>query len=156
MATVTADAKRRNTRSPTHSLREARASDGKTLRARRKRSAEARGTTGTVLLRRLRTELRRAGDPEKAAGMRAYMKSAMPYHGVPAPVLGPIARKVFATVRFESAAAWRSAVLALFRGAIGWALRQYAWTDPNEVRRYVRAHEGQLSPLSRREALKNC
>jgi 3-methyladenine DNA glycosylase AlkD len=41
------------------------------------------------------------------------------------------------------------------RKAIGWALRQYAWTDPQEVRRYVREHEAELSPLSRREALKN-
>ena len=41
------------------------------------------------------------------------------------------------------------------RKAIGWALRQYAHTDPHEVTRYVRAHEAQLSGLSRREALKN-
>ena len=41
------------------------------------------------------------------------------------------------------------------RKAIGWALRQYAWTDPKEVQRYVRAHEKELSGLSRREALKN-
>jgi 3-methyladenine DNA glycosylase AlkD len=41
------------------------------------------------------------------------------------------------------------------RKAIGWALRQYAWTDPKEVRRYVRTHEQELSGLSRREALKN-
>jgi 3-methyladenine DNA glycosylase AlkD len=41
------------------------------------------------------------------------------------------------------------------RKAIGWALRQYAWTDPQEVRRYVRKHEARLSALSRREALKN-
>jgi 3-methyladenine DNA glycosylase AlkD len=41
------------------------------------------------------------------------------------------------------------------RKAIGWALRQYAWTDPNEVRRYVDAHMARLSPLSVREALKN-
>jgi len=41
------------------------------------------------------------------------------------------------------------------RKAIGWALRQYAWTDPKEVARYVRGHEAQLSGLSRREALKN-
>jgi 3-methyladenine DNA glycosylase AlkD len=41
------------------------------------------------------------------------------------------------------------------RKAIGWALRQYAWTDPKEVLRYVREHEAQLSGLSRREALKN-
>jgi 3-methyladenine DNA glycosylase AlkD len=41
------------------------------------------------------------------------------------------------------------------RKAIGWALRQHAWTDPAEVKRFVAAHEGELSPLSRREALKN-
>ena len=42
------------------------------------------------------------------------------------------------------------------RKAIGWALRQYAWTNPEEVRRYVRKNAARLSPLSHREALKNC
>lgn len=41
------------------------------------------------------------------------------------------------------------------RKAIGWALRQLAWTDPEEVLRYVKANESRLSGLSRREALKN-
>lgn len=41
------------------------------------------------------------------------------------------------------------------RKAIGWALRQYAWTDPDEVARYVAANESRLSGLSKREALKN-
>jgi 3-methyladenine DNA glycosylase AlkD len=41
------------------------------------------------------------------------------------------------------------------RKAIGWALREYAKTDPTAVRRYVAAHRGLLSPLSVREALKN-
>ena len=41
------------------------------------------------------------------------------------------------------------------RKAIGWALRQYAWTDPAEVKRYVKANRDRLSPLSAREALKN-
>jgi 3-methyladenine DNA glycosylase AlkD len=41
------------------------------------------------------------------------------------------------------------------RKAIGWALRQYAWTDPAEIRRYVAANEKRLSGLSKREALKN-
>jgi 3-methyladenine DNA glycosylase AlkD len=40
------------------------------------------------------------------------------------------------------------------RKAIGWALRQYARIDPAEVQRYVAEHESQLSPLSKREALK--
>lgn len=221
------------------------------------------------LVRLVRRELRRVRDPAKAAGMRAYMKSEMPYHGVPAPALRSVCRKIFATIEFDSPEAWRAAVLALFRGAkyreeryaaialaergakrfetldalpmyeemittgawwdvvdviashrlgsllrkypapmgrtmrrwakspnvwkrrsailcqlgfkkdtdlallhdciepslgsrefflrkaIGWALRQYAWTNPREVRRYVREHAGELSPLSRREALKH-
>lgn len=41
------------------------------------------------------------------------------------------------------------------RKAIGWALRQYAWTDPREIVRYVRCNRDRLSPLSKREALKN-
>jgi 3-methyladenine DNA glycosylase AlkD len=39
------------------------------------------------------------------------------------------------------------------RKAIGWALREYAKTEPREVVRYVRAKG--ISGLSRREALKN-
>ena len=41
------------------------------------------------------------------------------------------------------------------RKAIGWALRQHAWHDANEVVRYVEAHDKRLSGLSKREALKN-
>ena len=40
------------------------------------------------------------------------------------------------------------------RKAIGWALRDYARTDPNWVRAEVARHAG-LSGLSRREALKH-
>jgi 3-methyladenine DNA glycosylase AlkD len=39
------------------------------------------------------------------------------------------------------------------RKAIGWALRQYARTDPDAVRRFVADNE--LSPLSVREATKH-
>jgi 3-methyladenine DNA glycosylase AlkD len=39
------------------------------------------------------------------------------------------------------------------RKAIGWALREYAKTDPAAVRSYVETHR--LAPLSVREALKN-
>lgn len=41
------------------------------------------------------------------------------------------------------------------RKAIGWALRQYASTDPDAVRAWVAAHDQRLSGLSRREALKH-
>lgn len=38
--------------------------------------------------------------------------------------------------------------------AIGWALRQYAWTNPKPVKKFVKDTK-KLHPLSRREALKN-
>ena len=41
------------------------------------------------------------------------------------------------------------------RKAIGWALRHYARIAPVWVADYVRRHEGQLSGLSKREALKH-
>ena len=41
------------------------------------------------------------------------------------------------------------------RKAIGWALRQYARTDPEWVRGYVSELDARLSPLSRREAMKH-
>jgi 3-methyladenine DNA glycosylase AlkD len=41
------------------------------------------------------------------------------------------------------------------RKAIGWALRSFVYTDPDEVVRYVRENENRLSPLSKREALRN-
>jgi 3-methyladenine DNA glycosylase AlkD len=225
---------------------------------------------GVTLLAILRRELRRVSDPAKAPAMQAYMKSAMPYHGVSAPALRDVCRRVFAGYNLSDPARWRRDALALWRQAryreerygaialtgdrraapfqtletlpmyeemivtgawwdyvddvathrlglllrrypsrmkrvmrawsrspdmwkrrsailcqitfkadtdlellyaciepslpsrefflrkaIGWALRQYAWTDPREVVRYVRAHRAALSPLSRREALRN-
>ena len=49
--------------------------------------------------------------------MQAYMKSAMPYRGVPAPALRRLCREVFAEYRLPDEAAWRSAVLALWDDA---------------------------------------
>jgi 3-methyladenine DNA glycosylase AlkD len=222
------------------------------------------------LLAQVRGELRRLGDPRRAAGQQAYMKSAMPYHGVSTPLLRAACKKIFSGIALPSRAAWRDEVLALWRGAkfreeryvaiglsghklarpfqtpaaiplyeeiivtgawwdyvdsvasqrvgpilrdypapmkrkmlawsksddmwkrrtsiicqlgfreqtdlgllyaciepsidskefflrkaIGWALRQYAWTDPAEVKRYARKNRDRLSGLSHREALKN-
>jgi 3-methyladenine DNA glycosylase AlkD len=41
------------------------------------------------------------------------------------------------------------------RKAIGWALREYARTRPDEVRRFLAEHGDRLSGLSRREAAKH-
>jgi 3-methyladenine DNA glycosylase AlkD len=222
------------------------------------------------LVRTVRQALERAADPVKAPKMQAYMKSAMPYRGVSAPVLRRLCRETFTAHPLESFDQWqrvvfelwreaafreeryvavlltesrlyrefvtfdavpmfeelivtgawwdivdtvashslgailradprrmkplmrrwskdkdmwkrRSAILCqlgckrdtdlkllydcvepnlthkdfFIRKAIGWALRQYAWTDPKEVRRYVKANKDRLSGLSVREAMKN-
>jgi 3-methyladenine DNA glycosylase AlkD len=219
----------------------------------------------------VRAALLEVAVPENAPAMAAYMKSAMPFHGVSAPALRRVCKRVFADLPLPSATAWRRAALSLWHGAsfreeryaaveltglprarpfqdldalpmyeemivtgawwdyvdvlakhrlgplltahpaevrramlawsrdgdlwkrrssilcqldfkdrtdldllyatiepslsskelflrkaIGWALRQYAWTDPGEVRRYVAEKGSRLSPLTRREALKNC
>src|SRR4051812_1772388 len=70
-----------------------------------------------VLLDRLRAALRAAADPAKAPAMQAYMKSSMPYHGVPVPALRPICKQIFADVDLPSAVAWRHEVLAIWRAA---------------------------------------
>jgi len=217
-----------------------------------------------------RKALAARADPSKAPAMQAYMKSAMPYYGVPSPGQAEIWRELFPRFPAATLQQWRNAALALWRGArfreeryaalawtglrlyreyqtpdvlplyeefiisgawwdyvdliasrrvgpiltshprpvaalmrrwsrdrnlwkrrtailaqlgfkertdvellyaciepnlddreffirkaIGWALRQYAWTNPREVARYVRAQGDRLSPLSRREAVKN-
>ncbi len=222
------------------------------------------------LLLALRRELASLGDPERARGAQAYMKSAMPFHGVGAVPLRAICRGAIAGLDVQDAEAFRREVLAVFRRAefreemyaavelarwkvfarfrdldalpvweemvvkgawwdvvdpvashllgellrkeprpmrramlawarcddlwkrrsailcqlgfrerteldllyaaiepsleskefflrkaIGWALRQYARTDPVEVRRYVAANTDRLSGLSRREATKH-
>ncbi|MBK9090918.1 MAG: DNA alkylation repair protein [Holophagales bacterium] len=224
----------------------------------------------TRLLLAVRRELASRGDPERARGAQAYMKSATPFHGVGAVPLREVCRELFSTLALPDAAALRQEVLGLFRGAkfreemyaavelarlgraaplrdlaflpvceemvvsgawwdvvdavsphllgellrkepgavrremlawarcgdlwkrraailcqlgfkgdtdldllhaclepaldskefflrkaIGWALRQHARTDPDEVRRYVEANAGRLSALSRREAMKH-
>jgi 3-methyladenine DNA glycosylase AlkD len=225
--------------------------------------------TQRLLVDAVRKGLAARADPAKAPQMQAYMKSPLPYRGVPTPTLRIICREAFCFPRLATFAAWRATVLELWRGAayreeryaaielcghrfyrgfqtlaalplyeemvvtgawwdyvdviaihrlgellrrfpapmtaamrrwsrsrdvwkrrsailcqlsfkqdanlellyecieramderefflrkaIGWALREYAKTDPDEVVRYVRMHHARLSPLSRREALR--
>lgn len=56
---------------------------------------------------------------------------------------------------FECCAARAHETEFFIRKAIGWALRQYARTDPAAVKRFVKEQGGRLSGLSRREALKH-
>jgi 3-methyladenine DNA glycosylase AlkD len=70
-----------------------------------------------MLLPKLRKALQQAGDPFKAPIMQAYMKSAMPYHGVQTPALRRVCKAVFADLQFAAAAQWQAVVLKLWRGA---------------------------------------
>jgi 3-methyladenine DNA glycosylase AlkD len=56
---------------------------------------------------------------------------------------------------FECCSARAHETEFFMRKAIGWALRQYARTDPEAVRRFVAEQGDKLSGLSRREALKH-
>ena len=65
----------------------------------------------------LKPELRRLADPLRAAPMQAYMKSAMPYYGVPAPVLRSLCKRLFNEHPLSTTTEWRAASLALWRQA---------------------------------------
>jgi len=70
-----------------------------------------------ALIDTLRARLQTIADPARAAGMQAYMKSEMPYHGVAAGPLRALCKQLFAGLRFASSAAWQAEVLAVWRGA---------------------------------------
>ena len=74
-------------------------------------------TAPAPLLSKLRRGLAAAGSRERAAGAQAYMKSAMPFHGVGAVPLRAICRRVFAAHPVEDSATWQKDVLAIWRGA---------------------------------------
>ena len=69
------------------------------------------------LIREIRRQLNAAGDPERAANQKAYMKSSMPYHGVRLPELKRIVRPLVREQPIESQDDLRDTVLALWRGA---------------------------------------
>ena len=69
------------------------------------------------MIEAIRSGLAELADPAKAPGMQAYMKSLMPYHGVPAPVLRKLTNAVFAAHPLASFTEWRDTARALWREA---------------------------------------
>jgi 3-methyladenine DNA glycosylase AlkD len=70
-----------------------------------------------ALVAAVRRALEAAADPEVAARQQAYMKSAMPYRGLPSPRLTAELRPLLQAWRPASQAQWRATVLALWEGA---------------------------------------
>jgi 3-methyladenine DNA glycosylase AlkD len=71
----------------------------------------------TALLTEVRRKLVAAADPARAPAMQAYMKSAMPYHGVPMPAVRAICKEAFASLAFPTRDAWEREVRAMWDGA---------------------------------------
>ncbi|MBT2189221.1 DNA alkylation repair protein [Sphingobium nicotianae] len=71
----------------------------------------------TALRARVLEALSAIAEPARAPAMQAYMKSAMPYLGVPAVPLAAVCKAVFADLAYADSAAWQADVLALWRGA---------------------------------------
>jgi 3-methyladenine DNA glycosylase AlkD len=67
-----------------------------------------------VLLAAIRADLAAAADPVRAAGQQAYMKSAMPYYGVPMPKVRSIVRDHGNDRPFATADAVTATVRALW------------------------------------------
>jgi 3-methyladenine DNA glycosylase AlkD len=67
---------------------------------------------------RVRAALAAVAEPARAAGMQAYMKTAMPYLGVPAAPMRAACKTVFAELSFASAAEWEAEVRAIWDGAV--------------------------------------
>ena len=64
------------------------------------------------MIERLGAQMAAAANPAKAAGMQAYMKSTMPYHGVNLPAVRSISRKAFDRSAM-SCAEWQATILEL-------------------------------------------
>ncbi len=67
-----------------------------------------------ALVDAVRAALAAAADPDRALAMQAYMKSAMPFHGVPKPARVAALRPVWATHPLTDEARWQASVRALY------------------------------------------
>jgi 3-methyladenine DNA glycosylase AlkD len=74
-------------------------------------------TPDMTLVTAARTGLAELADPVKAEGMRAYMKSAMPYRGVAKPQRAVLSRRLFKDHRIPDVDTFTATTLELWRGA---------------------------------------
>ena len=74
-------------------------------------------TVDSGLVSEIRRALKEMGDPLKAEGMRAYMKSEMPYRGVQKPARRKMLNALFRSHPIEDKVIWRGTALELWRNA---------------------------------------
>lgn len=76
-------------------------------------------STEAALVEAVREALAGAGDGERAAAQQAYMKSALPFHGITSPQLRALLRPILAdpALRLTSRERWAAAITELWDGA---------------------------------------
>jgi 3-methyladenine DNA glycosylase AlkD len=90
--------------------------------------------TPSALLTELRLRFVAQADTARAAQQAAYMKSAMPFHGLANTAVRATCKAVFASYPFDDAPRWRADVRALWHGATHREER-YAAIELSEDRR---------------------
>jgi 3-methyladenine DNA glycosylase AlkD len=100
------------------------------------------------LVAAVRSDLRAVAEPARAAGMQAYMKSAMPYLGVTAPAARVAFAAVFAAHPLPDRASWEATVRALWDGA-EYREERYAAVALTGHRRYRDHQDPGTLPLYR-------
>ncbi|MGV9298975.1 DNA alkylation repair protein [Amycolatopsis sp. NPDC003676] len=94
-------------------------------------------SAGEALITAVRTGLAELADPVKAPEMRAYMKSAMPFRGVPKPPRGKLMKALLAEHVLPDRVTFTETVLALWREA-EYREERYAAIDLSGHRAYRR------------------
>lgn len=98
------------------------------------------------LVTAVRTELAALADPAKAADMQRYMKSEMPFRGVPTPERRQLGRRLFAEHPLPDRDAWLAVVQQLWRDA-ECREERYLAVDLTGHRPYQRWQQADLLPL---------
>ncbi|MGH3762414.1 DNA alkylation repair protein [Actinophytocola sp.] len=98
------------------------------------------------LLAAARGGLAELADPRKAPDMRRYMKSEMPFRGVPSPERRALVRRLVAEHPLSDVDAWRATVLSLWRAA-EYREERYLAIDLTGHRRYAGWQEPGLLPM---------
>jgi 3-methyladenine DNA glycosylase AlkD len=88
------------------------------------------------LVAAVRDGLETLADPDRAPGMQSYMRSAMPYRGVPMPAVRRLVTRVGAAHPLTDRAVWVATVRALWHGA-GYREERYAAIDLTGLPRYA-------------------
>jgi 3-methyladenine DNA glycosylase AlkD len=94
----------------------------------------------------VRAALAAAGNPAKAPEMQRYMKSEMPFHGVPKPARQAVTRRLFAEHPLPDRDSFVGAARKLWREA-GFREERYVAIELTGHRGYARWQDSSLLPL---------